>query len=620
MASTAAAYGEGRRGTRLPPIARGLIWAALGYALGVLIVAGVRVATGAPPWSLEPLVVGGYPLGLAGWLLGVGVWEYWAVEWLGRTPSGVRDTTWRRYFWFTMDHKVIGVQYLVTFVTILLIAGVLAMVMRLELMRPGTDFLDAKAYNQVMSMHGLLMISVAVAAVIGGFGNYFVPLMIGAEDMAFPRLNALSYWLVPPIPLLLLGTTIIGGWDTGWTGYPPLSETNGHGQILYNLAFFTLGLSSILGGLNFIVTVVTMRAPGMSWGRLPIFVWSIFLTSILSVLFTQSVASAMLLVLLDRVFGFVFFDPEGGSVLLYQHIFWFYSHPAVYIMMLPGLGLMLEIIAHFSRRPLFAYRWVVGALMAIVVLSSMVWAHHMFAAGIPSSLHPFFLATTELISIPTGLIFLSALGTVWAGRMWLRTPMLFALAVVFNFLIGGITGVFLADVPTDLHLNNTYFVVAHFHYVIVGGEIFAFFAGIYYWFPKVAGRQLSETLGRIHFWLMFVGFNAAFLPMFWAGIHGMNRRIATYVPDLEGVNMAISLAAFLLGSSFIFFVINVVRSWTRGPRAAANPWRALTLEWQTSSPPPLENFLTLPTVVAGPYAYGTGGAHAVLEPGGTGTE
>jgi cytochrome c oxidase subunit 1 len=468
-----------------------------------------------------------------------------------------------------------------------------------------------------MGVHGIIMIAVAVTAILGAFGNYIVPIMIGAEDMAYPRLNALSFWIVPPAAIAILTSLFAEGWDTGWTAYPPLSEMNATGQVLFNLGFFTLGLSSIAGGINFLVTIITMRAPGMTWGRLPIFVWSVFGTALLSAFFTQFIGLAMLMLLLDRILGFSFFDPaQGGNPLLYQHVFWIYSHPAVYVMILPAFGAALEIISHFARKPLFAYRWAVAGILGIVGMSATVWAHHMFTAGITSPLQRVFLFSTELISIPTGLIFLSALGTIWEGRLWLKTPMLFALAVIANFLIGGLSGVFLADVPTDLHLHDTYFVVGHFHYTIVGGGIFGLFAAIYYWFPKITGRQFSERLAKIHFWWMFFGFNTTFLPMMWAGLNGMNRRVADYLPQLGGINMWISISAFLLGTSFFVFVYNMVRSWIRGTQAEGNPWKARTLEWQTSSPPPLENFEHEPVITGHPYDYGVSGSvHVSWEAG-----
>lgn len=604
----------------LLPVIRGLVYGGIGFLLGGGGTVLVSRLTGREAWPVEPMITVGYLLGLVGWLLGVGVWDIWAREWFGLPARKETVHGWPRYFRFTTDHKVIGVQYLVTFVVLFLLAGLFAMLMRVELAAPGLTIMTFGGFNHVMSLHGIIMIAVAVATIIGGLGNYAVPLMIGAEDMAFPRINALSYWLVPPVAVLLVATFFAGGFDTGWTGYPPLSVLNATGQVLFNLAVITFGLSSILGGLNFLATIICLRAPGMTWGRLPIFVWSIFGASLLSATATQFLAAALLMVLLDREVGTVFFNAtRGGAPLLYQHFFWFYSHPAVYIMIIPGFGVALEVLTHFSRKPLYAYRWVVGGLLGIIVMSFLVWAHHLYTSGMPDFLHGPFMAMTELISVPTGLVFLSALGTLWLGRLWLRTPMLFALGFLFNFLIGGITGIFNADVPTDLHLQDTYFVVGHFHYTIMGGMIFALFAGIYYWFPKITGRMYDERLGRLHFWWMFVTYNATFIPMFWLGLNGMNRRIADYPPELAGVNLFTSVAAFLLGASFLVFIYNMIASWVRGAESGPNPWRARTLEWQLPSPPPEGNFPHPPTVTGHPYDYGVPGAvHAVLAVSGGG--
>lgn len=616
------------------PIIRGLVFAIIGFAIGAAIVAAVRVALGAEAWnpsetshlgtipSTEQIVSGGFVLATLGWLLGVGFLETTVRQWLGYQTRPV-TTDWRRYLTVSEDHKVIGLQYLATFVVVLFVGGLGAMTVRAQLLQPANTLLTPDEYNRVMSFHGIAMISVAVASVMGSLGNYFVPIMIGARDMAYPRLNALSYWLVPVVIVSLFLSELLGGWDSGWTAYPPLSVRNAGGQVVFNLAIIAFGLSSILGGINFLVTIVKMRAPGMTWGRMPIFVWSIFAAAMLSSFFTQFFAASLMMVLIDRLFGTGFFVGSGGAPILYQHVFWFYSHPAVYIFVLPGFGMALEVLAHLSRKPLFAYRWAVAALMGIVGLSGVVWAHHMFVSGMPNALLGPFLVTTELISIPTGLIFLSALGTIWMGRLWLTTPMLFALGFVFNFLIGGVTGIFLADVPTDISLHDTYFVVAHFHYTIIGGEIFSLLAAIYFWFPKMTGRMLSERLGKLNFWMVFIFFNTTFIPMFWAGMHGMNRRIATYQNDLAGINLFISISAFCLGAGFLVFGINIL--WTlfrrNAPRASANPWKARTLEWLVSSPPPVENFPSTPIVVGSPYGYGTGGRpHAVFSLAGASDE
>ncbi len=587
----------------------------IGFYLGLGIVAVLRWLFGYPDaWGGEINIIGGWVLGVFLWLMGIGMWGMWGREWFGLKTYQRNLPGWQRYFTFNTDHKVIGIQYLVTFMVVFFLAGALAMLMRLELAQSGSQFLTNSQYNGTMGLHGILMVAVAVAAVIGGIGNYAVPLMIGAEDMAFPRLNALTFWLVPPVAVGLLATPFLGGIEHGWTAYPPLAVFTNSAQVLFDLSIITFGLTSILGALNFIATIIYLRAPGMTWGRLPIFVWSMFATSWIALLYTQGFAAALLLVLLDRAGGMSFFDAaNGGDPLLYQHVFWFYSHPAVYIMVLPGFGLALELIAHFSRKPLFAYRYAVAAFLGILGLSGVVWAHHMFTSGMPNYLHGPFLVATELISIPTGLIFLSALGTIWLGRLWLKPPMLFALAVIFNFACGGVTGIFLADVPTDIHLQDTYFVVAHFHYTIVGGEIFALFAAIYYYFPKMTGRMYNETLAKLHFWWMFIGFNITFFLMHLPGIKGMNRRIADFQSELDPINLTVSIAAFLLGASFLVFLYNMVASWVRGPVAEANPWKARTLEWQTTSPPPLENFPEPPVVRGGPYDYGVPGSiHATF--------
>jgi cytochrome c oxidase subunit 1 len=596
------------------PLLRAVLFGGIGFLIGGGLAAGIRNLMGDEVWSAEHLVTVGYVFGLIGWLLGIGLWERWAKGWFGLPVKEEMPQGWSRYLQFCTDHKVIGVQYIVTMVLIMLLAGALAVLMRVELMEPGETVIGPDGFNTTMSLHGIMMVAVAVAVMMGGFANYVVPLLIGAEDVAFPRVNALSFWIVPPVAVLLVMTPLMGGFDSGWTAYPPLSVVNASGQLLFLLAFLTFGLSSILGGLNFLVTIMLLRAPGMTWSRLPIFVWSVFAASMISLTATQFVAFGLFSVILDRVAGTSFYNAsEGGNALLYEHVFWFYSHPAVYIMILPAFGAVLEIIAHFSRKPLFAYKWVVASFLGIVVLSSIVWAHHLFTSGMDERLHFPFLVTTELISIPTGMVFLAGLGTIWQGRLWLTTPMLFALGFLFNFVIGGVTGIFLADVATDIQLQDTYFVVAHFHYTIMGGEIFALLGAIYYWFPKITGRMYNETLGKVQFWWILLGFNLTFVPMFWAGMEGMNRRAFDYPVGLDDVNLIASAASFFLSASFLLFVGNLVVSWVRGAAAAGSPWRARTLEWQTSSPPPVENFHTEPEVVGSPYDYGVpGSVHALV--------
>ena len=608
--------------TKLLPIVRALVFGIIGFLVGMFLAAFFRELMDLDPWVAEPVVVVGYVFGLIGWLLGIGVWGAWAKEWLGLSHGVSHEGGWGKYFRFSTDHKVIGIQYIVTMVVLLLVGGLLAVLIRIELMESTEIILDVNNYNTAMSLHGIIMVAVAVAIIMGGFANFLVPLMIGADDVAFPRLNALSFWIVPPVAVLLIATPLMGGFDSGWTAYPPLSVLNASGQLLFLLAFLTFGLSSILGGLNFIATIITMRAPGMTWGRLPIFVWSIFAAAMISLTATQFVAVGMVMVILDRVAGTGFFDTgAGGDAILYEHVFWFYSHPAVYIMILPAFGVALEVISHLARKPLFAYKWVVASFFFVTVVSFLVWAHHLFTSGMAEYLHLPFMVMTELISIPTGMVFLAGLGTLWRGRLWLTTPMLFALGFLFNFVVAGVTGIFLADIPTDIQLQDTYFVVAHFHYTIMGAEIFAALGAIYFWFPKITGRMFNDTLGKVHFWWLLIAYNVTFVPMFWAGIHGMNRRNPDYTPGLNDVNTFISIAAFVLAASFALFAVHLAVAWIRGPKAEANPWQARTLEWQTTSPPPEHNFLREPEVLGDPYGYGEpGSVHAVATVAGASPE
>ncbi len=606
-----------------PGIFRGLWFAALFFLAGMLLVAGLRWWwSWDPVWNWELIVtIAGMVMAPVGFLAGVGAFDYWLYYISGRPTrpedhSGHGAYSWKDYFRVNTDHKVIGIQYLVTTFVFFVIGGLMAMFFRAELARPGLQFLDSQTFNGLVSAHATLMIFLFIIPAFAGIANFVVPLMLGAPDMAFPRLNALSYWLLPIAGVMFLTSFLApgGSFATGWTGYAPLAEGQPMGQTFFNMGVQWAGASSVMTALNFLVTIITMRAPGMTFWRMPLLVWANFTTSLLVVIATPFIAGSQFFVLFDRVLHTDFFIPSGGGYVLgYQHIFWFYSHPAVYIMMLPGFGIVSEVISANARKPIFGYRLMALSLVGIVVLGFSVWAHHMFVAGMADWLRVPMMITTLLIAVPTGIKVFSWTATLWRGRIHLTTPMLFALGFVTMFVIGGLSGVYLASVPIDIASSDTYFIVAHIHYVLFGGSVFTIFAGIYFWYPKMTGRMYDERLGKLHFWLTFVSFNATFFPMHYIGLRGMPRRVFDYDKAFGDMNFAITIASFVLGASVVVFIYNMSQSWVRGEIAPANPWHANTLEWQVSSPPPIFNFDEIPQVVGGPYEFGVPGArHAVL--------
>jgi cytochrome c oxidase subunit I len=503
----------------------------------------------------------------------------------------------------TVDHKRIGVLYIVTAFGFFLAAGVMALLMRLQLSQADNHIITRNSYNELFTIHGTSMIFLFVVPILAGFGNFLVPLMLGARDVAFPRLNAATYWLFLLGGLVILGSFFAAGGParSGWTAYTPLSRETfmpGHGQDLWILGIHLTSLASLAGAINFIVTIHNMRSPGMTWMRIPLFVWAIEAYSVLLLLALPTIGAAATLLLLDRQAGTHFFAADNGGSLLWQHMFWFFGHPEVYIMVLPAMGIVSEVIPVFSRKPIFGYKAIAFSTIGIAFASMLVWAHHMFAVGLPSWLNGWFMFTSFSVAVPTAIKIFNWLATLWRGHLWFRAPLLFALGFIALFTMGGLSGIVLATFPVDFQAQDSYYVVAHLHYVLFGGTVFGVFAGLYYWFPKITGRMYDERLAQWHFWLMFVGFNATFLPQHMLGLMGMPRRIYTYERHglFEWYNLISSIGSFVMGVAILLFLVNAVRSWRAGPRVGGDPWTADTLEWYTSSPPPPNNFETVPYV------------------------
>ncbi len=614
---------------RRPAIHTAILGAVIGYVLGHLLGDYLTGATGAanqyPNVALSdsedwPIVLG-YLLAIVGWLAGLGVFNDILRQIVGRpTPSATglpehEVSGLARYFRYSLDHKVVGIQYLVGMIIYFCTAGLFAMAIRTELLSPVHHVFTSQVYVEIVGEHGTMMMMLMTSVILGPFGNYLVPLMIGAKRVAFPRVEALSFWLTPMAFIILLSGLLLGGFPFGWTGYAPLSIQSTVGADSYAMAFGLMGISMILAGFNIIVTVICYRAPGMRWSRLPMFVWSMVSTSFLMVLAAPVLVGGMYMLLMDRTAQTAFFEDRlGGSSYLYQNLFWFFGHPEVYILALPGFGIVSEIIPVMCRKPLFAYKVAAAGMIGVSLLSFFVWQHHLFDSGINPDMRPLFMLTTELISIPTGFIYLVALGTFWKAKIRFTVPMLFALGMYFNFLIGGVSGVFLSDVPADTTEHGSFFVMAHFHYTIMGGLIFAFMAGLYYWLPKMTGIKLNLTLGKWQFWTMFIAFNSTFLPLFAVGMAGQPRRVFEYARNLQPLNDWVSISSFVLGASILLFVINFIYSTVIvRERETGNVWNSRGLEWQVSSPPPAGNFDKIPVVLSGPYDYGVKDAPPVAD-------
>lgn len=606
-------------------LVRGLVGLVIGWMIGAALVTIIRLLMGLPALGefgvTEPAWVLGAVFGFMGFMLGTGVMNDW-LKWTNgeETPEHPQDafsSGWKRFLSPSYDHKVIGLQYGVTSLILFLLAGSFALIFRTELALPEIQFLQLRDFNTIISLHGIVMIA-AILLGVGAMSNYLVPLMIGANDMAFPRLNAFAYWVNVPAAIFLVSTLVLGGFDTGWTGYPPLSTRAPLGMQLFFLGVYFAGLSSILGSLNVIASVVRMRARGMTYFRMPIFVWTALATALIGVTATQLIGLSFQMVMFERLFGMGFFTPSlGGDPILFQHLFWFYSHPAVYVFVLTGLGVISELLPVFTRKPLFGYRWVALSSFAIAIVGFLVWAHHMFTSGMASYLRVPFMYSTLLVAVPTGVKFFSWVATIWQGKLSFETPSLFVLGAISIFLLGGLSGPPNGTVSTDLHLQDTYWIVGHFHATMFGGFVFPFFAAIYYWFPKFTGKMYNETWGKIHFYLMLPAFYLQSLAQMQTGLLGMRRRIGDYDPALgiQTSHLLITIAGWVIGLAVTIAIINLAYSAARGRAAERNPWNSRSPEFMLPSPIPVHNYAEPFEVIGEPYDYGLeGSAFVSIDP------
>jgi len=552
-------------------------------------------------WSVGFLIGIGAFIGPFRWLIGK---DLTAEEqlYLAGDGQGIK-----RYFKYCTDHKVVGIQYLVGVMAMLAVGGSMAMMIRTSLAVPGGHFIAATIYNSLVGLHGITMIVAMIIVATGPFGNYIMPIMIGARDMAFPRLNALSWWVLFTAIPVLCSAWFLGGIPTGWTAYAPLSVQAGPGMNAFIATILIFAVSTAVAGMNITATVVAMRAKGMKWNRVPIFVIGATMSVALAIPAFPTFMLAMVQTATDRVFNTGFYDANvGGSGWLYAHLFWIMGHPEVYVILLPGIAILMEITPVFVRKPLFSYNAAVLGFAGIAGLSILVWAHHMYISGWTPTLNGPFMVTTEMISVPTGLLFLVLLGTVWRGKPWMKLPMLGMFAVIWNFLIGGITGIYLSDVPADNYLHGSMYVTAHFHYTLMGAALTGAVAGLAYWFPKMTGRMLNERAGYISFWFVQIGFQILFLGMFIAGAEGQPRRVVSFAAMYKYQNMISTGGAYMVGTGFIVLLWAVIHSWRKGDIAPMNPWGAKTLEWTVPYPVPLENFDEAPVITSDPYGYGKG--------------
>src|SRR5215470_13883422 len=602
------AGGVMRRLNMFTGIAAGVILAVIGYFVSKALLPSPDDS----PYTVNQVDAITMFCWVIGFMIGVGAFAG-PFKWLaGRDQShadeeflaGKDQGTWR-YLRFTTDHKVVGIQYLVTVMTMFAVGGTLAMLIRTELLRPGARLFGPQDYNTVVGLHGIIMIITTIIMVTGPFGNFIVPIMVGARDMAFPRLNALSYWTLFAALPVMLSSFFLGGIPTGWSAYAPLSDQAGRGMTSFEVAIITFAISSMLSGANLTTTVIRMRARGMTWNRTPIFVFGATTSIALGVVAFPMFMAAMTLGELDRTTGTRFYFPmDGGSAWLYSNLFWLMGHPEVYVILLPALAAIMEIAPVFTRKPLFSFNTAIIGIAGIIGLSLFVWAHHMYMAGWAPALNGPFMLTTEAISVPTGLLILVLVGTIWRGTVWTRLPKMAVYMFLWNFIIGGVTGIYLSDVPLDEAFHGALFVTAHFHYVLMGGALTGALGALVYWFPKMTGRMMNERIAGVGFWTVQAAFQVLFFAMFAVGMAGQPRRTADYPQQFAAGNMVASICAYIVGIGMLIFLYAVIHSWRNGEIAPANPWGAKTLEWQVPSPPPLENFTVLPVVTSDFYGYG----------------